>query len=191
MSGWSATGQTKISTRVPWRPPTSPSAATGPAGLTPDDRAWHGRRDHVAEVTRQGRVLVCMKAKPGVAFELRNHLGIGLSPTLRLHHRSGQKPRKQDQQGILVICQRTGACLARGNTRCGHRVAAWVPGCRGERVRAAAARAGVRSVQAGRCRGSASSTVEKDPRKVQPYGSGDETEAAALARSRPNPHRGM
>ncbi len=28
------------------------------------------------------------------------------------------------------------------------------------------------------------------PRKVQPYGSGDETEAAALARSRPNPAPG-
>ena len=28
------------------------------------------------------------------------------------------------------------------------------------------------------------------PRKVQPYGSGDDTEAAALARSRPNPAPG-
>ena len=28
------------------------------------------------------------------------------------------------------------------------------------------------------------------PRKVQPYGSGDETEAAALARSRPDPTPG-
>ena len=28
------------------------------------------------------------------------------------------------------------------------------------------------------------------PRKVQPYGSGDETEAAALGRSRPNPPPG-
>src|SRR5215469_11147617 len=65
---------------------------------------------------------------------------------------------------------------------------------RGERVRVAAACAGVRIVRAGRCRDCAASTVDepwrKVPRKVQPYGSGDETEAAALARSRPDPAPG-
>ena len=49
-------------------------------------------------------------------------------------------------------------------------------------------------VQAGRCRGSAPSTVDrlwrKMPRKVRPYGSGDDIEAAALARSRRNPAPG-
>jgi hypothetical protein len=74
-----------------------------------------------------------------------------------------------------------GACLARGNTRCGHWVAVWVPG-RGFRGRR------------GPCVGPAPSIVDgpwrKMPRKVQPYGSGDDTEAAALARSRPNPAPG-
>jgi hypothetical protein len=67
-----------------------------------------------------------------------------------------------------------------GNSRRGDRVAMWVPGplrqaCPRQHVQALCRRAVVVR--------SAPSTVEQMPRKVQPHGSGNDTEAAAVARS--------
>src|SRR3984885_2462454 len=81
--------------------------------------------------------------------------------------RRREVPRREDRPGNVNYLRTRRCAPGQGNTRCGHRVAAWV---------------------------TAPSTVDgpwrKMPRKVQPYGSSDDIEAAALARSRPNPEPG-